>query len=222
MIAGCPQSERRKRARVKAALDDGRGGRFVGAAHTGGAAGGGAFAALPRPWRTLLMVYAAVGSACWRGSGWLAAEVGAGGGYSMCPVVGSTCFKKSRADDCSSGSLNALAGCTAEVKPYPGLGPDSQVKSYVPNSSGRSVTSNASPSTISVNRRVLCLSMTGKYAGVLPIARSVSVFQGTVRSELMQHVVLERMLHTLQPPGRGTLPSSEKGKAVCGVPLAKR
>lgn len=109
----------------------------------------------------------------------------------MCPVVGSTCFKKSLADDSSSGSLKALAGCTAEVKPYPGLGPDSQVKSYVPNSSGRSVTSNASPSTISVNRRVLRLSMTGQYAGVLPSLVRVGV-SGGVRLKLMQHVTLEK------------------------------
>ncbi|MFB7239767.1 hypothetical protein ACFCXK_33895 [Streptomyces sp. NPDC056269] len=100
-------------------------------------------------------------------------------------MVGSTCFKKSRADDCSSGSIKALAGRTAEVKPYPGLGPDSQVKSYVPNSSGRSVTSNASPSTISLNRRALRLSMTGQYAGVLP-SLVVSVLQENVRLKLMQ------------------------------------
>jgi hypothetical protein len=57
----------------------------------------------------------------------------------------------------------ALAGCTADVKPYPGLGPDSQVKSYTPNSSGCSVTSNLSPSTTSVHRRALRLSITGQY-----------------------------------------------------------
>ncbi|MFD9244550.1 hypothetical protein ACFV0D_21985 [Streptomyces sp. NPDC059556] len=47
------------------------------------------------------------------------------------------------------------------------------------------MTSNASPSTISVNRRVLRLSMTGQYAGVLA-SLVVSVFQESVRLKLIR------------------------------------